>query len=112
MDWHLRSLGLDAKPANAANQVVAGALGSWDGNYFDGMSGIMRPQDQAVACEFHISDCADAFRFNCVQIRLAFTVGFQGSVMTVYEHQRSGKEPGIHGGAVLRLYANDDEALP
>jgi len=70
-------LSFDADVADAAHKVIGGGLTLFHGHDFDGISLVVRPQNQMTAGRFHIFHSTALVLEDRVHVELALAIGFE-----------------------------------
>lgn len=98
--------------ADTADQVVGRRLAIFDGHHINRISLIVRPQNQMIACRFHVFHRAGSVFQDGVHVELALAIGLEGIVVTVDQERGAGKETRVHAHTFAAIDLNYDEAFP
>src|SRR6185312_3369114 len=105
-------LGFNSHIADAADDVVSRGLSLFDGLDFHRVCGVVRAQDQMIAGDLHVFECAYAILEDGVHIGFVFAVWLERVVVAVNEHGGAGQKAGVHAHAIASVGAENDKTLP
>ena len=98
--------------ADAADEVVGGALAVCQGDDLDGRRLVVGAENELTSGDFDVSYRASIAFQNSVHIEFAFAIGLECVVMAVYEKSCSGHEARMHAEGFAGIELNEDEAVP
>lgn len=98
--------------ADAAEEEVGEGEGGGEGEELDGVLEGEGAKDEVGVVEVDVAEQEGAAATDRIEVGLGDAVGGEGDVVSVEDDEGSAGEQGCHGGGLLGVDADGDEALP
>jgi hypothetical protein len=107
-----RSLGFYSDVADSADEVIAWPLAFIHGQDFNGISLVVRSEDELTAGGFDVFDGAGSVLEDGIHVVLTLAIRLERVVMAVDEQCGAGQEAGVHAHAFAGVGFDGHESLP